>query len=64
MRPQPAALAPEDWATWLGENEAMPEAAKACLRTVEDVRWSMTREQRAAGARRARPTVSDPAGLF
>ena len=60
----PAVLAPEDWATWLGENEAAPEAAKACLRTVEDVRWTMTREQRAAGARRARPTVSDPAGLF
>ena len=60
----PAVLAPEDWATWLGENEAAPEAAKACLRTVEDVRWTMTREQRAASARRARPTVSDPAGLF
>ncbi len=60
----PAVLAPEDWATWLGEDEASPEAAKACLRTVEDVRWTMTREQRAAGARRARPTVSDPAGLF
>ena len=34
------------------------------LRTVEDLRWTMTREQRAASARRARPTVSDPAGLF
>jgi putative SOS response-associated peptidase YedK len=60
----PAVLAPEDWATWLGEDEASPEVAKACLRTVEDVRWTMTREQRAASARRARPTVSDPVGLF
>jgi putative SOS response-associated peptidase YedK len=60
----PAVLAPEDWATWLGEDDAAPAAAKACLKTVEDVRWTMTREQRAAGARRARPTVSDPAGLF
>ena len=60
----PAVLAPEDWATWLGEDDASPEAVKACLRTVEDVRWTMTREQRAASARRARPTVSDPAGLF
>jgi putative SOS response-associated peptidase YedK len=60
----PAVLAPEGWATWLGEDDASPEAAKACLRTVEDVRWTMTREQRAAGARRARPTVSDPVGLF
>jgi putative SOS response-associated peptidase YedK len=60
----PAVLAPEDWATWLGEDEASSDAAKACLRTVEDVRWTMTKEQRAASARRARPTVSDPAGLF
>jgi putative SOS response-associated peptidase YedK len=60
----PAVLAPEDWAIWLGEEEASPDAVKACLRTVEDVRWTMTREQRAASARRARPTVSDPAGLF
>jgi putative SOS response-associated peptidase YedK len=60
----PAVLASEDWATWLGEDDAAPEAVKASLRTVEDVRWTMSREQRAASTRRARPTVSDPVGLF
>jgi putative SOS response-associated peptidase YedK len=60
----PAIVAPEDWATWLGENDATPEAAKACLRTVNDIRWTMTREERARSARRARPTVAEPGGLF
>jgi putative SOS response-associated peptidase YedK len=60
----PAILAPEDWATWLGEDDATPDAAKACLKTVENVRWTMTREERAKTAKRAKPTVSDPPGLF
>jgi putative SOS response-associated peptidase YedK len=60
----PAVLAPEDWAVWLGEEPATSEAVKACLRTVEDARWTMTPEQRAKSSRRARPTVSDPVGLF
>lgn len=60
----PAILDAADWATWLGETPAAPEAVKACLKTVEGVRWTMTREERAATARRARPTVSDPPGLF
>jgi putative SOS response-associated peptidase YedK len=60
----PAVLAPSDWAIWLGENNATPEMAKACLKTVEDLRWTMTREERAASNRRARPTVADPVGLF
>ena len=34
------------------------------VRTVDDVRWTMTREERAASTRRARPAVSDPGGLF
>jgi len=59
----PAVLAPQDWAIWLGEEDASPERIKACLKTVEDQRWTMTREQRAAKPRR-RPTVSDPGGLF
>ncbi len=58
----PAFLAPEDWQTWLGEKPAGPDAVKACLRTVEGVRWTMTREERAA--RRGKPVVSDPGGLF
>ena len=59
----PAVLAPEDWATWLGETDATSAQVKACLRTVEDVRWTMTREERTRGARRSKPVVSDPAGL-
>jgi len=59
----PAFLAREDWQTWLGEKPASLEEVKACLRTVEDARWTMTREER-AGSTRRKPTVSDPAGLF
>jgi putative SOS response-associated peptidase YedK len=60
----PAVLAPEDWAVWLGEQPATPDAVKNCLRTVEDVRWTMRPEERAARPGRAKPTVSDPTGLF
>jgi putative SOS response-associated peptidase YedK len=61
----PAFLANDDWATWLGENEAPAEEAKACLKTVEGIRWTMTKEERAASkAKRAKPTISDPTGLF
>lgn len=59
----PAILSAQDWAAWLGEDGATPTAAKACLRTMEGVRWTMTAEQR--GARpRAKPTMADPLGLF
>lgn len=58
----PAVLAPQDWPVWLGETPAPLVAVKACLRTVEDERWTLRREERAA--RRARPTVADPGGLF
>lgn len=61
----PAFLAKDDWATWLGENGASSEAAKACLRTVEGLKWTMTKEERAASKdKRAKPTVSNPKGLF
>jgi putative SOS response-associated peptidase YedK len=59
----PAVLAEADWAVWLGEEEASPEQVKACLKTVEDIRWTMTEEQRTARPRR-KPTLSDPGGLF
>jgi putative SOS response-associated peptidase YedK len=59
----PAFLAREDWQTWLGEKSATLEEVKACLRTVEGVRWTMTREERARSTRR-KPTMADPAGLF
>jgi putative SOS response-associated peptidase YedK len=57
----PAVLAPEDWATWLGESGTQAQA-KACLKTVEGVRWTMAKEERAA--KRGKPTVSDPGGLL
>jgi hypothetical protein len=54
----------DDWATWLGENGASPAEAKACLKTVEGLKWVVTKEERAASkAKRAKPTVSDPTGL-
>ncbi len=58
----PAILANEDWTTWLGENCASPEEAKECLKTVEGVKWTMTKEERAAKTPRAKPTVRDPGG--
>ena len=60
----PAILAPEDWATWLGETDATPAQVKACLRTAPDTRWTMTREERAKTGKRASPTVAAPTGLF
>lgn len=59
----PAVLAEEDWAVWLGEEPASLQRAKACLKTVEGVRWTMTEEHRKARPR-ARPTQTDPGGLF
>jgi putative SOS response-associated peptidase YedK len=56
----PAVLANDNWSTWLGEIPHQPDQAKACLKTVEGVRWSMAPEQRA----RRKPTRSDPGGLF
>lgn len=60
----PAFLAKDDWGTWLGENDPSPEQAKACLRTVEGVRWKMTKEERKEWGSRQKPTISDPGGLF
>jgi putative SOS response-associated peptidase YedK len=60
----PAFLQPDDWTDWLGEDGATPDDAKAVLKTTPGARWTMTPEQRAASTRRAKPTVSDPGGLF
>ena len=57
----PAVLADEDWDMWL---RGTPDEAKACLKTVEGVRWTMTKEEKAANTKRQKPTVSDPTGLF
>jgi len=58
----PAFLAPEDWDIWLGERQADIEQVKACLKTMEGVRWTMAKED--ARAKRGKPTASDPTGLF
>ena len=60
----PAFLGHDDWATWLGEEPAGLDAVKACLKTMEGVRWTMSREQRATKAKRGKPTVTEPTGLF
>jgi putative SOS response-associated peptidase YedK len=60
----PAVLATEDWTKWLGEEPASPEEVKACLKTVKGVQWTMTKEERAKKAKRRKPAVSDPGGLF
>jgi putative SOS response-associated peptidase YedK len=57
----PAILADEDWDMWLC---GTPDEAKACLKTVEGVRWTMTKEERAATDKRKKAAVSDPTGLF
>ena len=59
----PAVLADDDWATWLGE-AGTEEDAKGCLKTVEGVRWTMNKEERAASTKRKKPTVSDPGGIL
>ncbi len=60
----PAFLAPDDWATWLGEGINDPVSAKAACKTREGLRWTMTKEERAATQKRANPTVIDPKGLL
>jgi putative SOS response-associated peptidase YedK len=60
----PAFIASEDWKIWLGETQASPEDVKACLKTAQGVDWTMTREERAKTAKRGKPAVSDPTGLF
>jgi putative SOS response-associated peptidase YedK len=57
----PAFLAPEDWKIWLGQQAASLDRVKACLKSVEGVRWTMTREAR---THRRKPTVAEPTGLF
>jgi putative SOS response-associated peptidase YedK len=60
----PAFLAREDGETWLGENPASPEEVKACLKTVVRCALDHAEGRTRQTAKRARPTVSDPTGLF
>lgn len=60
----PAILQPEDWATWLGETDALLADLKMVLRTFEDGgNWTMT--EQAATARKAKPKKGEgQTGLF
>jgi putative SOS response-associated peptidase YedK len=62
----PAFLAAEDWGKWLGEEEASVDELKACLRTAEGERWTMTKEERKASpkVKRRAPTAGDPGGML
>ena len=63
----PAFLAYDEWPKWLGEVPAPPAELKDMLRTVEGVRWTMTKQekQKAAKKEKQKPVVSDPTpGLF
>src|ERR1043165_4679577 len=42
----PAILEDADWSTWLGETSAQPADAKAVLKTMEGVNWTMAKEVR------------------
>jgi hypothetical protein len=61
QRKMPAVQADDDWDMWL---RGTPDEAKACLKTVEGVRWTMTKEEMAATMKRKKAAVSDPTGLF
>jgi putative SOS response-associated peptidase YedK len=49
----PAILEDGDWATWLGENDATPEQARAVLRTMEGVNWQIEPERKRANKPRS-----------
>jgi putative SOS response-associated peptidase YedK len=51
----PAFLDPADWAMWLGEGGNDAAAAKAACKTTEGVRWTMTKEEKRATVKRAKP---------
>jgi putative SOS response-associated peptidase YedK len=48
----PAILEDGAWSTWLGEDSATPEAAKALLKTMEGVNWQAAPEPKKPRARK------------
>jgi len=50
----------QSWFTPFGAGDE----AKACLKTVEGVRWTMTKEEKAATTKRKKATVTDLTGFF
>jgi putative SOS response-associated peptidase YedK len=61
-----AIMEDSDLATWLGENDATPEQAKAILRTMEGVNWQIVPEpKKAKTGKNPAPDKPRPAsGLF
>lgn len=49
----PAILEDDAWATWLGEDNAAPAAAKAVLKTMEGVNWTTAPEPKKPKAKNA-----------
>ena len=43
----PAILEDDAWSTWLGEDGAVPAAAKSVLKTMEGVNWTAAPEPKA-----------------
>ncbi|MES2292010.1 MAG: SOS response-associated peptidase family protein [Pseudomonadota bacterium] len=60
----PAILDPADWAKWTGEEPASVDELKGMLKTVEGIRWIMTREEKKATTKRGKPTVTNPGRLL
>lgn len=60
----PAILDSADWSKWIGEESATVDELKGMLKTVEGVRWTMTREEKAEKTPRRKPTASDPGGML
>jgi putative SOS response-associated peptidase YedK len=60
----PAFLVQEDWELWLGEAPGTVDERKACLRSQNGARWTMAPEERSQKAKRTKPIVSSPGGLF
>jgi Uncharacterized conserved protein len=51
----PAILEDADWSTWLGETDAPPDRAKAVLKTMEGVNWTMSPEPKPPKKPKAKP---------
>jgi putative SOS response-associated peptidase YedK len=60
----PAILDLADWSKWIGEEPASMDELKGMLKTVEGINWRMTKEEKAAKTKRAKPTASDPSGML
>lgn len=56
----PAILEDADWETWLGQNNAPAERAKAVLKTMEGVNWKIAPEKKSREPKPEKPKKPDP----